>query len=122
MWRVPPIWKNGECVILGGGTSFIKQFNIPKEVVDKVYSGQALPNIYSPYLEAIHNKHVIGVNMAYKLGDWVDCLYFGDGGFLAAHRSDIFDFKGLRITSTPRPSIHNSYLKIVDRNKNAQHA
>ena len=121
MWKAPRIWEGGECIIIGGGTSITKQFDIPDEIVQQVYSKEKTPEAYAPYLKAIHDKHIIGVNMSYKLGPWVDCMYFGDGGFMSKNRNELFKFKGLRVTSAGRINLHNSYLKVLLRNNKKKH-
>jgi hypothetical protein len=78
LWKVPRVWEGGSCVIIGGGPSMLKQFNIPSEIVEGVYSGKLSPTAYSPYLKAIHKKHIIAVNVAYKIGPWIDMMIFGD--------------------------------------------
>ena len=94
MWQIPALWKGGECWIIGGGNSITEQFSIPPDVVKGVQSQKRPISDYSPYLSGLHNKHVIAVNMAYRLGNWVDFVFFGDRGFwrdnetqLAAHPS-----------------------------------
>ena len=117
MWTIPRIWDGGQCIIIGGGPSLTRQFNIPEEIVKQVHIQKESPLIYSPYLSSIHNEHIIAVNMAHKLGPWVDCVFFGDAGFLAKSRPDLFEFKGLRITCHGRNQMHNSYLKVLERDK-----
>jgi len=117
MWTIPRMWEGGRCIIIGGGPSLTTQFDIPKDIVDKVRGKELGPSSYSPYLKSIHDEHVIAVNMAYKLGPWIDCAFFGDASFMAKCRDDLFLYKGLRITCNQRPQMHNSYLKIIDRDK-----
>jgi hypothetical protein len=102
MWQVPRLWEGGECWILGGGPSLTEQFEIPKNVVQSVIEGKALPNVYSPYMSAIHNKHVIGINMSYKFGDWVDIVFFGDNGFFLREKNELAAFPGIKVTSHPQ--------------------
>jgi len=115
MWRVPEIWKDGTCVIIGGGTSLIDQFNIPAEVVEKVYTGVEDASVYSPYLSLIHNQHVIAVNMSYQLGAWIDVLFFGDDGFWKTKHDEIIAFQGLRV-SFESEKIRDSRVKLLARN------
>ena len=98
MWTVPKIWAEGDVYIIGGGSSLTKQFEIPEEVVDSVkYKKQPL-SVYSPYMQKLHDKHVIGVNVAFLLGDWVDMVFFGDNKFYLAYREKIAVFPGLKVT------------------------
>jgi hypothetical protein len=115
MWRVPEIWKDGTCIVIGGGTSLIEQFQIPTEVVEKVYIGVEDASVYSPFLSPIHNQHIIAVNMAYKLGDWIDVLFFGDDDFWKTRKEEIIAFNGLRV-SFESEKIRDSRVKLVARN------
>jgi len=85
-WSVPRMWEGGEVWILGGGPSLTKQFDIPDNVVQDVMKGISPPSVYSPYMEAIHNKHVIGINVAYLIGEWIDMCFFGDNKFFMPHQ------------------------------------
>jgi hypothetical protein len=116
MWRVPEIWKDGTCIVIGGGTSLIEQFQIPAEVVVKVYTGVEDASVYSPYLSLIHNHHVIAVNMSYKLGDWVDCVFFGDYGFWKRKHEELLAFQGLRVTCRSEDQIRDSRVKFLQMN------
>jgi hypothetical protein len=100
-WLVPRIWDGGDVYILGGGPSVTKQFNIPEDIVKKVIEGSASPSIYSPYMSFLHDKHVIGVNVAYLIGTWIDMIFFGDSGFLSNHQKGLSDFPGLKISCHP---------------------
>jgi len=100
-WVVPKIWDGGDVWIFGGGPSVPKQFGIPTDIVKKVISGELLPSAYSPYMEGIHKKHVIGINVAYLVGDWIDMIYFGDPGFFDNHQLGLSNFPGLKISSCP---------------------
>lgn len=98
-WIVPRIWENSDVWIIGGGTSIIKQFNVPQEIVNKVLLKQAPLSEYSPYMEAIHEKHVIGINVAYMLGNWVDMVFFGDNSFFLPHQERLKLFPNLKVSS-----------------------
>lgn len=96
-WQVPNIWKNGECWIIGGGLSLTTQFNIPRRIVELVKSGKKQISAYSPYLKQIHDKHVIGINGAFRLGDWVDICFFGDKEWYFENAFDLKSYKGLMV-------------------------
>lgn len=98
MWNPPKIWEGGRCFIIGGGPSMPREFGVPEEIIQDVLSGRSKPEAYSPYLKRIHTEHIIAINMAYRLGDWVDVLFFGDDGFWANNKNDILNFQGLRVT------------------------
>jgi len=97
MWHVPKIWQGGDVWIIGGGPSLTKQFNIPDDIVESVRNGTSPLSAYSPYMSAIHDKHVIGVNVAFMIGDWIDMVFFGDGGFFLQHMNQLAAFPNLRI-------------------------
>jgi len=102
IWRAPILWDNGECFIIGGGPSMPRQFGIPEKVIDLVQSGASRPSIYSPYLEPIHDRHVIGVNNAYQIGTWLDVLFFGDCAWYLPHRNRLSAWPKIKVTCCPR--------------------
>lgn len=118
MWNVPRMWEGGDVWILGGGPSVTKQFGIPDSVVQKVVAGISPPSVYSSYMSGIHNKHVIGINVAYLIGDWIDVVFFGDVGFFLIHKERLAKFPGLKVCCHPSVEKHNwvKYL-LRDRNK-----
>lgn len=105
IWGIPKIWQDSECFILGGGASIIEQFNIPQEIVSEVRAGTKPLSAYSPYMEAIHHKRVIGVNTSFMIGTWIDMLFFGDRGFYLPREKQILNFP------RPRISCHEAFLK-----------
>ena len=89
--EVPGLWKtiisestgrisrvlNGETIyILGGG-----------------------PSLNKANLSLLEDKKVLGVNQAYKLGDWVDYCYSGDKRWYNWNVKGLVDYKGVMITS-----------------------
>lgn len=100
-WQIPKIWNDGECWIIGGGPSITQQFHIPEEVVTAVREKRLPLSTYSPYMESIHSKHVIGVNMAFQFGDWVDFCFFGDDGWYKDNRVALAHFTGVRVSCAP---------------------
>ena len=116
MWTVPRIWEGGTAVIIGGGPSILKQFNVPEHVVQGVYSGKLSLSAYSPYLEPIHKMHIIAVNVAYKIGPWIDVMFFGDDSTWREEKAELIKFKGLRITCAT--DLHKDMrLKFLKRNE-----
>ena len=115
-WQVPRMWEGGDVWILGGGPSVIDAFNIPPEVVKGVRLRQTEISEYSPYLAAIHKKHVIGINVAYKFGNWVDICFFGDKPFFLQHRGELSHFRKLVVTCCQKVGERNlgwvKYLSI----------
>ena len=57
-WHAPRMWEGEDVFIIGGGPSLV-DFD----------------------WEPLKNKHLIGCNDAYQLGDWVDVCYWGDYGW-----------------------------------------
>jgi hypothetical protein len=100
-WTVPPIWEGDDVWILGGGPSVTKQFGIPDDVVSKVRSGELPPSVYSPYMKDIHDCHVIGINVAYLIGDWIDMVFFGDAKFYLRYCQSLAKWHGLKVSCTP---------------------
>jgi hypothetical protein len=49
-------------------------------------------------MQALHSKHVIGINVAFMIGDWIDMVFFGDGGFFLKHKAALAKFPGLKVT------------------------
>jgi len=92
------IWENGECFIIGGGPSILKQFNVPVELQEKVITKEIPISSLSPYFKSIHNKHVIGVNAAYLLGTWMDFIFFGDSSFFVKNKQNLFPYPTLKVT------------------------
>jgi len=102
IWTVPKMWEGGDAWIIGGGYSMPEQFNVPKSIIKDVCSGRQLPDVYSQYLEPIHNKHVIGVNNAYQIGTWMDVLFFGDSSWYLKHRKALAVWPGIKVSCAPR--------------------
>ena len=113
-WQVPRMWEGGDVWIIGGGPSVFTQFNIPEKVVNKVLDGSSPPSVYSPYMEYLHDKHVIGVNMAYHIGSWMDIILFGDNGFFLREQQGLAAYPGLKVSCAPAAR-SESWVKYVER-------
>jgi len=113
-WQVPRIWDEGDVWIIGGGPSVPRQFGIPDEVIQSVVKGQKPPSTYSPYMSFLHDKHVIGINVAYFLGDWIDMIFFGDSQFFTRHQMGLAKFPGLKVSCHPSIAKH-SWIKYLPR-------
>jgi hypothetical protein len=100
-WKVPKMWEGGECWIIGGGPSMPREFGVPEDVIEQVYNDELPLSSYSPYLSPIHNKHVIGVNAAFLLGEWVDVMYFGDGRFYTSNIEAMNKRTKIKVSSNP---------------------
>jgi len=98
-WEPPKIWEGGTAYIIGGG-----------------------PSVKDEKLELIHNKHVIGVNNSYLLGNWVDVGWFGDKKWLLWHKKTWRQWPGIRITCNQNQEImkhESNWLKFMGRGKSA---
>jgi hypothetical protein len=102
IWSAPAIWEDGECFIIGGGFSMPRQFGVPEEVIQAVCERRMPETAYSEYLKPLHDKHVIGVNNAYKIGNWIDVCFFGDCGWWLLHQAMLRTFPGLLVSCCPR--------------------
>lgn len=98
LWQVPKMWEGEDVWIIGGGPSIIDSFGIPTDLVKAVRLREKEIEAYSPYFAAIHAKHVIGINVAYKFGNWVDICFFGDKSFFLNHQAGLSHFKKLVVT------------------------
>lgn len=105
-WQAPRIWEGGEVWIIGGGPSVSKQFDIPGDVINEVLAGGSL-SLFSEYMKPIHDKHVIGINVAYMLGSWVDIVFFGDRNFFLNHQQRLADFPGLKVSCSSQTDRYN---------------
>lgn len=101
-WTAPPMWSGGTAFIVGGGPSMPRQFGVPEDTVSKVMAGALPPSSYSPFLAPIHGAHVIGVNNAYQIGPWIDCIFFGDCAWYLVHRQALAMFPNLKVSCCPR--------------------
>lgn len=97
-WHVPRMWEGGDCWIIGGGASVPRLFGVPGDVISKVEKKEIPLSSYSDYLLPLHNKNVIGVNLAFLLGDWVSVMYFCDAQIFKLYKSLIFQFHNLKVT------------------------
>ena len=99
-WKAPKIWKGSSCFIIGGGPSWLHQFNIPKELILQVQQKKKPMSCYSSYLRYLHDKHVIGVNGAFQLGSWISVCAFMDIAWYEEHEKKLLtQFAGLRVTT-----------------------
>lgn len=102
LWTVPRIWEGGECWIIGGGTSVPRQFNVPEDIIRDVMAGKQPASAYSPYLAPIHDRHVIAINNAFKIGNWIDALFFGDCAWYNVYRLMLAPLQMLKVTCCTR--------------------
>jgi len=93
-WTIPKIWDGDTAYILGGG-----------------------PSLNDCNLNLIKDKHVIGVNNAYLMGQWVDICWFGDCRWWDWHKDELRKFGGLVATCCVRLLDKGLPLKICQRGK-----
>jgi len=120
-WSVPRMWDGGDVWIIGGGPSVSKQFGIPDKVIQSVISGISPPSTFSPYMKCIHDKHVIGINAAYLLGDWIDIIFFGDKGFFLNHSEALSKHSAIKISCWPSIEGRYTYVKALQRDSNKKY-
>lgn len=97
-WTIPKMWEGGQCWIIGGGTSMPRQFGVSESVIEDVNTKQDPITVYSDYLSLLHSEHVIGVNIAFMLGDWISVFYFCDSQFYRIYKEDIDKFHNIKAT------------------------
>ena len=119
-WIVPRMWEGSTAIILGGGPSLLRQFDVPDSVIQDVYTGRSKPSVYSSYLEPIHKSHIIAVNVAYKIGSWIDAVFFGDPSTWQEDKANLIQFKGLRITCANNLN-NDTRLKWLERDQRKRH-
>lgn len=93
--QVPKIW-NGDCWIIAGGNSVAELFGVPDSIVPESHDEF---RDFGRFLKPIHDSHVIGVNLAAFLGDWVDVAYWGDQDTYVEYQTWWNGFGGLKVTS-----------------------
>lgn len=98
LWHPPKIWAGSTAYIIGGG-----------------------PSVKQQDLSLIHDKHVIGVNNSYTLGDWVDVCWWGDMGWLMWHRKRLLKrYHGLVATCNQNSNViqkNKHWIKFFRRGK-----
>lgn len=114
-WKVPLMWEGADVWIIGGGPSITTEFGIPNEVVQSVIDKTSPPSVYSPYMSFLHDKHVIGINVAFLIGDWIDVVFFGDSNFFNSYKLPLSNFPGLKMTCSPNKD-HIPWIKFLPRN------
>jgi len=95
-WIPEPIWTNQTVFIIGGG-----------------------PSVNKTDLSLIYDRKVIGVNTAFKLGDWVDIGWFGDKKWIDWNEKEFKEFKGIKASCNTNNVVLKKYdwIKYVKRGK-----
>jgi len=117
-WKIPKIWQDSRCIILGGGPSLASQFDVPAKLVSDIRANVKPISDMSEYMGSIQNEHIIAVNQSFRFGNWVDCLFFGDHGFWEKNKEDILNFNGIKTTSVEIPNIFRRRVKVIPRYPN----
>lgn len=79
-----------------------RQFGVPEELVRDVMGGRQPPSAYSQYLSPLHDRHVIGINNAYMIGEWIDVEFFGDFNWYLPHRETLAKWPKLKVSCAAR--------------------
>lgn len=116
IWEVPKIWSEGDVWIIGGGPSVVEQFKVPNDIVQAVKIGEQPISTYSSFMTDIRDKHIIGVNIAYLLGSWVDFVFFGDHGFFIKHKQGLYNYGGLKVTCVDSAK-NEDWVKFLTKDK-----
>lgn len=116
IWRVPKMWEDGECWIIGGGQSIFEQFEVPELLQKKILAKDSDVSECSKYFSILYDKHVIGINMAYRLGTWIDILFFGDKGLFFGNQKEIAEYPKLRVSCHPFFK-RNEFIKYLARDR-----
>jgi uncharacterized Rossmann fold enzyme len=97
-WEIPELWPGSTVFIIGGGPSILQQD-----------------------LSVLHDKRVIGVNQAYKLGAWVDVCWFGDKQWYNQNLPDIKEYGGLIATCSHEANMsrRRKRVRYVGRSKSS---
>lgn len=74
--RMPTIWPGKTVFIIGGG-----------------------PSISELNLDLIRKQKVIGINSAFRLGNWIDVIFFNDKRWLKIERSMLIHYPGLIVST-----------------------
>lgn len=96
LWTPSKVWEGDTAYILGGG-----------------------PSMKTEDLSLIHNKHVIGVNNSYLLGDWVDIGWFGDKKWLTWHKQSWRWWPGIHASCNHHHEVitNETWIKFMARGK-----
>lgn len=90
-YRIPRMWPDSEVFILGGG-----------------------PSIREVDVDRLRGRCVIAVNNAFKLGDWIPVMTFGDFKWYFWNMEELLRFPGLKITTCQK---HDNKAGILCVNK-----
>lgn len=94
-WSIPRIWPDSTVFIIGGGPS------LHRHQIQLLQDNKAQGSY-----------RVLGVNKAFRLGDWVDAIFFGDQKFYTYFRKEMIEtYGGLKISTVAK----------CERDKNFKH-
>jgi len=88
-WKPSRIWPDSQVFVIGGG-----------------------PSLNDMDLTPILDKPVIGVNDAFKLGNWVDVCWFGDCRWYAWNKDLLNNFTGIIASCTNCRCDHPRVLQV----------
>jgi hypothetical protein len=90
-WKIPRMWEDETCFILGGG-----------------------PSLQKVNLQVLMGRKVIAVNNAYQLAPFAKICFFGDSDWWYNHQERLMKFPGLRVTCA-KEHLGNPHLLVLKR-------
>lgn len=100
--KIQPIWKGKDVWIVGGGASILEQFDVPTEIIMQVKNKEIPTSSLSKYFKAIQRKKVIGINVAFLLGKWIDYTFFADEQFWQKYQKELLAHPSIKVTCNQR--------------------
>jgi hypothetical protein len=93
-WSVCRLWKNETVFILGGG-----------------------PSLQQSDVNRLKDRRVIAVNDSFRLGDWIDIVWFTDCRWYNDTKEALSHFPGLIIGAPPCKCEHPGVLRVARKNQ-----
>lgn len=71
--------------------------------------------------KAAGGYRIVGVNKAFRLGDWVDAVFFGDQKFYHKFRKEMIEaYSGLRVSTVPKCE-RDKFFKYIGKDRQKKH-
>ena len=102
IWKPAPLWEGSDCFIIGGGPSILTESGVPVDLAEEIKARKVPLSTLSSYMPQLHQRHCIGVNLAYSIGPWIDFCFFGDSGFYLHHKQHLVPWPGIKVSCAPR--------------------
>jgi len=111
-WEPVPLFRGETVFLIGGGPSLRKRAGIDEKEKNRDRIYEAVSDSLAP----IHDRAVIGINSAYRLGNWVNVLAFGDQAWWQKWRKDIAErYTGIVVTSWANLNVGFGFAKVMKR-------